>query len=214
MKASFCSRRGKTRGGRRKVSEGRKAGRREGETHPVSTEHPTSEVHPNSGDHTRFSPKESVVEQRNLHEELAQRPRLKVVIVGLGDPPHPRVRAAVTRDVELEALEDNPLATKDLVATVSALGHVNEFLDGGSHDLLVLGGDEHGGDTDELELDKRDDAVREETVDEVDGDPEGFGEHVVTHVDLEEPIDERRSHGPVDERGERGGLVSRRVCDG
>jgi hypothetical protein len=66
-----------------------------------------------------------------------------------------------------------------------------------SHDLLVLGSDEHRGDTDELELDEGDDSEGEESVDDVDGDPERLGSHLVSDVDLLKPVDEGRSHRPV-----------------
>jgi hypothetical protein len=102
-------------------------------------------------------------------------------------------------------LEDDALALDNLVASVAALGHEDEFVDAGEneqlvssaprrfrqtrisprcHDLLVLGRDEHGRDADELELDETNDAVREKAVDDVDGDPERLGEHVVAHVHL------------------------------
>ena len=74
----------------------------------------------------------------------------------------------------------------------------------GGEDLLVLGGDEHGGHADQLELDQRDDPGGQEPVDDVDGDPERLGQHVVSQVYLEQPVDQGRSHTPVDDQGGRG----------
>lgn len=72
--------------------------------YPLASEHPAGEIHADGGDHARLGAEEAVVEQGDLHEELGQRPGLDVVVVGLADPAHPRVRRAVWRDVELEAL--------------------------------------------------------------------------------------------------------------
>lgn len=66
----------------------------------------------------------------------------------------------------------------------------------GSHNFFVFSSDEHGSDTDKLKLDERDDSVREESIDNVDSDPESFREHVVSHVNLKEPIDESSTHRP------------------
>ena len=66
-----------------------------------------------------------------------------------------------------------------------------------SHDFLVFRSDEHSGDTYELELDERDDTVRKESIDNVDGDPKSFGKHVIPHVNLQEPVNESRTHRPV-----------------
>lgn len=63
-------------------------------------------------------------------------------------------------------------------------------------DLLILGGDEHGSHPDQLQLDERDDPGGQEPVDNVDGDPEGLGQHVVSQVNLKQPVDQGRSHAP------------------
>ena len=138
-----------------------------------------------------------MVEQGDLDEELAERARLNVVVVRARDAAHPRVRGAVVRNLEVESLKNDTLALEDLLARVAVLGHVDELLDARGHDLLVLGGDEHGRDADELELDQADDAPAEEAVDDVDGDPERLGQHVVAHVDLEQPVDEGGAHTPA-----------------
>lgn len=65
------------------------------------------------------------------------------------------------------------------------------------HNLLVLRRNKHGGHTDKLELDERDDPDREESIDDVDGDPERFGRHLVSDVDLLQPVNQGRSHGPA-----------------
>ena len=100
-----------------------------------------------------------MVEQGDLDEELAEGARLDVVVVRARDAAHPRVRGAVVRDLEVEGLQDDALALEDLLLLVPLLGHEDELVYGRRENLLVIGGDEHGGDADELELDHRDDTL-------------------------------------------------------
>lgn len=61
-------------------------------THPIASQHPPCRVHPNSCYEAGLHPQEAVVQQRDLRKELAQRPRLDVVVVRLADLAHPAVR--------------------------------------------------------------------------------------------------------------------------
>lgn len=138
-----------------------------------------------------------MVDARDLHEVLCHRPRLDVVVVGLGDPPEEVDRVGVA-EVELEGLQEVPLRSEDLVVSVPSVGHVEEVLNRGTDDFFVLGSDEEGGGSDELELDEGDGSSREEPVDEVDGEEEGFGEETELSVDLDEPVDEDPTHLPLE----------------
>lgn len=100
------------------------------------------------------------------------------------------------REVEVELGEHMSLGAKDLVVLVAAVGHEEEVGDRGAHDFLVLGGDEERGDSDELELDERDFLEREEAVDDVGREEDGFGEKAELGVDLDEPVDEDAPHLP------------------
>jgi len=53
------------------------------------------------------------------------------------------------------------------------------------HDFLKLGGDEHAGDADQLELGEGNDTRGEEAVDDVDTEEECLGEKAETDVDLD-----------------------------
>ena len=55
----------------------------------------------------------------------------------------------------------------------------------GSEDLFILGSDKHCCYTDKLQLDQRDNTQRQESIDNVDRDPQGLWQHVVTQMDLE-----------------------------
>lgn len=63
-------------------------------------------------------------------------------------------------------------------------------------DLFVLGSNVHGSHTNELELHEGYNTLGKETIDNVDGNPEGLRQKVITEVDLQEPIDERGPHIP------------------
>ena len=61
-------------------------------TYPVSSQHLPRSIHTNRRDHARLYSKETGIQERNLRQELAERSRLDVVIVGLADLSHPAVR--------------------------------------------------------------------------------------------------------------------------
>jgi len=101
-------------------------------------------------------------------------------------------------EVELEGLQEVPLRSEDLLVSVTSVGHVEEVLNRRADDFFVLGGDEESGGSDELELDEGDGSSREEPVDEVDGEEEGFGEETELSVDFNEPVDEDSTHLPLE----------------
>lgn len=74
-------------------------------TYPFPTEHLPRQKHADSSDHARFRPQEAMIQECDLHQELAKRPGLNVVVVGFRDSASPRVRGAVGGDVEFERLK-------------------------------------------------------------------------------------------------------------
>jgi len=116
-----------------------------------------------------------MVQESNLGQELAQRPRLDVVIIRLAYLPHPAVWRAVLGNLEVEGLQDDSLSLQNLFTRIRILGQEDELLDSGGKNLLVLGSDEDGGDADQLKFGDGYNALCEEAVDDVDGDPDGFG---------------------------------------
>jgi hypothetical protein len=121
---------------------------------------------------------------------------LNVVIVRFAYPPHPGVRRAVLGNPEIKGLEDDPLSFQDFFARVRVPSQGGELLDSRGKRFLILGSDEDGGDTNQLEFGDGHNAFREEAIDDVDGDPDSFGHHVVTEVDLQKPVDQRLAHFP------------------
>jgi hypothetical protein len=54
----------------------------------------------------------------------------------------------------------------------------------GCHNFLVLGCNKHGSDSDKLEFDQRNDSITEESINEINGDPKSFWQHVISRVNL------------------------------
>lgn len=61
-------------------------------THPVSTQHPPRSIHPYSSSHAWFHSEEAVVKEGHFSQELAQGPRLEIVVIRFADLPHPGIR--------------------------------------------------------------------------------------------------------------------------
>lgn len=101
-------------------------------------------------------------------------------------------------NLEVKRLQHDAFPFENLFLGISFLGHEDELFDGGCKDFLILGSDEHRCDTHELELDQRDNSFCEEAVDNVDSDPERLRKHVVTQVDLQQPVDKGLAHWPSD----------------
>lgn len=137
-----------------------------------------------------------MIQKRDLGQELAQRPRLDVVVIGLAYLPHPAVWRAVLGNLEVKGLENYSLPLQDFFTGVHVLSQEDELLNSRGKNLLVLGGDKDGSNTNELKLGEGHDALCEEAVNDVNGDPDCLGQHVVAEVDLEEPVDQRLAHFP------------------
>lgn len=148
-----------------------------------------------SGDEARRAGQELVVDDADLHQILGHRATLDVVPVRLGDPPEKVDRVRV-REVEVKHVQDVALGLEDLVVRVPSVGHEQEVRHRRAHDLLVLGGDEQGGDADELELDERDDAGGQEAIDDVGREENGLRQQAELGMNLDEPVDEHPAHLP------------------
>lgn len=101
-------------------------------------------------------------------------------------------------EVELKGVEHDALHSQDLLSGVSLVGDVNKVTHLRGVDLLVLGGDEHGGTADQLELGAGDSATLEESIDDVDGQVKRLFAELELEVDLDQPVDENLSHFGVD----------------
>lgn len=93
-----------------------------------------------------------MVQQRHLHQEFTKGPCLDVIIVSLADATTPGVRGTIAGNIEVEGGKDDTLALENLIALITALGHEDKLVHRGSEDLFILGGDEHRGNANKLEL--------------------------------------------------------------
>jgi len=139
---------------------------------------------------------EAVVKKADLHEVLANGPRLDVIIVRLRDPTQ-EVHGVGVAQVVAERRQDEALGTEDLGLGKAIIGNMAEVGDVGSENLLVLGGNQHGGDADELQAIQLHHLLRQEAVDDVDGEEQRLGEEVELGVDLDQPVDEDAPRLPL-----------------
>ena len=157
----------------------------------------TGKVHGGSSDMARRVLEEAVVEAANLKEILSECAGLDVVVVGLGDTAE-EVHGVWVGEVVVQGTKDETLSLEDLGLGEAVVGNVLEVLNVGREDFLVLGSDEHGGDTNELEAVELDDLAREEAVDDVDCQEEGLRQQPKTRVNLEKPVNKDAAHLPLE----------------
>lgn len=74
-------------------------------THPALAQHLLSREHSNRSDEARFEAHELPVEQRGLHQELAERLIVDVVIIRFANFSDPGVGRAI-RQIEIEPFQD------------------------------------------------------------------------------------------------------------
>ena len=132
------------------------------------------------GDHPPF-------ETVNLNKVLGQGPGLRVKPIRLGNPSQERDRGGI-RKVPVDRLEDILLSILDVLLGTRVLAEVHKVLDGRRANLFVLGCDEQGGDTHQLQLGDDDGPSGEEAVNQVDSDKEGLREHAARLVHCYDPV--------------------------
>lgn len=140
---------------------------------------------------------ESVIQQANLHQVLADSSRLDVVVVRLRDTTK-KVHGVGIAKVIVESAQDESLGAQDLSLGEAIIGNASKVLDVRREHFFVLGGNEHGSDADELQTIELDDLFGEKSVDDVDGEEEGFGQEVEAGVDLDEPVNQNTTRFPLE----------------
>lgn len=138
-----------------------------------------------------------MIHQADLHQVLSNRTGLNVILVGLRDPAQ-EVHGVGIAQVVLECLQSVSFSTEDFVDSEAIISNMNEIADVRRQDLLVLGGDEHGSDTNQLKLVQGDNLYRQEAIDNVDGKEESLGQQPEPSVNLNQPVDEDASHLPLE----------------
>eukprot|EP00964_Phaeocystis_antarctica_P081025 scaffold50644_cov69-Phaeocystis_antarctica.AAC.3 len=143
-----------------------------------------------------------VVLQRQLNqvagEQLGRRARRGGDVGHLGEALE-EDEGVGRRQLEVEPGEHRALHTQDIVARVQLIRDVHEVAALGCEDLiLVLGGYEHGGEADELQLVAHDLLLLEEAVDQVDRQVQHLRHQLELEVHLHQPVDQDRAHLRVD----------------
>ena len=141
------------------------------------------------------------VHAEHVEALLGRDPDAALVRAGAGlDEAGQEVVGGRGRDLELKLVKDGLLHGEDLVLGVGAVADEDKVADLGGPDLLVLGGDQHRGDPDELEVLPRDPVHVEVPVDDLDRQEEGLGHQPELEVHLDKPVDQDGTHLVVDVR--------------
>lgn len=154
------------------------------------------QVHGTSSDLTWKVLHEAVVEKGNLHKVLSESTGLDIVVIGLGDTSQ-EVHWVWVAQVVVECGKNVTLGAEDLLLSESIVGDMTEVLNVWRQDLLVLGRNEHGSDTNELETVELDNLCGQEAVEDVDSKEESLWQEVETGVNLDQPIDKDTTHLPL-----------------
>lgn len=102
---------------------------------------------------------ETVIEETDLHQVFAQSTGLDIVVIGLGDTSK-EVHGVGEAHVVLEGCEDVTFSIENLLIREGLIGNMAKVGDVRGEHLLILGGNEHGGNTNELKTIKGDNFSR------------------------------------------------------
>ena len=137
-----------------------------------------------------------LIDAADLNEIFRDRAGLDVVSVGFADPAKEMQRVRITH-VEAKGREHVSLRPEKLVDIITAVRHMEEMRNARTDDLFVFGGYEQRGEADQLEFDEADDSLREEAVDHVCRNEQGFGKQPEFGVDFNEPVHQDGTHLPL-----------------
>ena len=159
-------------------------------------EHQPSQTMCSSRDIARRTTDESLIHNGDLEKVFRERPRLKIVIVRLADPPQ-EAHWSRPAEFKLQHAEHETFGLEDLVDSVAPINHVYNFLHGRAVNLFVLGGDEYCSCTNQLQLSQGDDLARQEAIDVIDTEIERFWEKIEPMVNLNYPVHQYCAHRPL-----------------
>lgn len=94
-------------------------------------------------------------------------------------------------------MEDEALGGKDLRLGEAIVRDVLEIADVRGQDFLVLGRNKHGGNTNQLDAIELNDLLRQEAINDVDGQEQCLGQKVEASVDLDEPVNQNAARLPL-----------------
>jgi hypothetical protein len=126
-----------------------------------------------SGQKARRGPNETLIHNGHFKEVLGQSARVKVVVVRFADATEEAHWAGPSK-LELQHAEHESFGLEDFLRGIAIVDHVDNLMNRGAVDFLILGCDEDGCCADELQLAQGDDLARQESVDVVDAEEQGL----------------------------------------
>ena len=151
-------------------------------------EHHASQAVCASSGETRGAIDKTFVADGNLQEVFGKSPGLKIVVIGLTDTSQ---ETHWPRPAKLKAKhgEHEPFSLENLVHGVTIIDHINNLLDRGAVDLLILGSKEESSCADQLKLSYRDNLDGQKAIDIVDREEQSFWQQLEAMMDLDHPVD-------------------------
>lgn len=140
---------------------------------------------------------ESVIEEADLHEVLANGTGLDVILISLGDAAKEVHRIGIA-EVIVQGGQDVSFGVEDLGLSESIIGNVSEVGNVRGENLFVLGRNEHGSNTDKLQTVELNNLGREETINDVHRKEESLRQKVETRMDFDQPVNENATHLPLE----------------
>src|SRR5690606_25331496 len=113
--------------------------------------------------------------------------RLEVIVIRLANAAE-EAHGAGPPKLEMQHAQHKTLSLENFFGGIARVHHVDDLLNRRAVYLFVLGCYEESGGTNELELPKRDDLDREETINAIDSKEESLWEEAKPVVHLDQPV--------------------------
>lgn len=167
-------------------------------TYPArQTNHLTGEVDSSSSDLRGQILVHLHVQGAQLDQVLAKSVGHVVRLTGLAEAAQ-EVQHGGVGQVEVERVENFSFLLEDFITSVGIVGNEHVVVDLRRVDLLVLGGNKHRSNTNQLELAASNLTDAEVVIQNVAGQEKGFREQIELQVNFSEPINQDTAHLLVD----------------
>ncbi len=128
-----------------------------------------------------------MVEQADLQQILRHRTGLYIVIVGFRYSSQ-EIDGIRIAQIIVQFGENVTFRLQNLFLRETVIGHMLKVMDVGRQDFFVLGRDEHGRDTYQLQSIQLHNLGGQKAIDDVHGQKDGLGNQVETGVNLNQPV--------------------------
>lgn len=166
-------------------------------TYPVALlQHHASQAMSTSSNVAGRAADEALIHDGNLQKVLGQSSGLKIIVVSLANTAQ-EAHGSRPAKFKLKHAEHEAFGLQDLINRITTIDHVYNFVDRWAVDLLVLRSNEDSSGANQLKLAQGDNLAREEPIDIIDTEEEGFWEETKAVVDLNQPVHQDGTHGPL-----------------